>query len=194
MIVWVNGTFGVGKTTCVFELSKRLSEAYVFDPELIGHAFKKGAPKEFPEDYQDYPLWRETVYQHLKHLSTFDSPILVPMTIYKPESYQDIILRLKNDGVELHHFILDASKATVNSRLLKRFDFGKTWARKKLPEVMQVFQHDIKGTKIRVDNLSPEQTANVIIDKIKLEKKPDYRPAPVRAIQRYANSVKHIHR
>jgi hypothetical protein len=36
MIVWINGAFGVGKTTAGL-LTKRLDGAKVFDPEYVGH-------------------------------------------------------------------------------------------------------------------------------------------------------------
>ena len=37
MIIWINGAFGAGKTTLAEELSRRLSEAVLFDPEYVGY-------------------------------------------------------------------------------------------------------------------------------------------------------------
>lgn len=36
MIVWVNGSFGAGKTTLVAELHSRWPDALVYDPEQVG--------------------------------------------------------------------------------------------------------------------------------------------------------------
>jgi adenylylsulfate kinase-like enzyme len=36
MIIWLNGTFGAGKTTTARQLAERLANARHFDPELAG--------------------------------------------------------------------------------------------------------------------------------------------------------------
>ena len=41
MVVWLNGAFGAGKTTCAFELNRRLADSYVFDPENAGYYIRK---------------------------------------------------------------------------------------------------------------------------------------------------------
>ncbi len=37
MIVWLNGTFGAGKTTTAAELQTLMPGARVFDPETVGY-------------------------------------------------------------------------------------------------------------------------------------------------------------
>ena len=36
MIMWINGAFGSGKTSCEYELKKQIWNSYVYDPENIG--------------------------------------------------------------------------------------------------------------------------------------------------------------
>ncbi|MDG3135252.1 adenylyl-sulfate kinase [Streptococcus suis] len=36
MIIWLNGPFGVGKTTLANILHKRIENSYLYDPELLG--------------------------------------------------------------------------------------------------------------------------------------------------------------
>jgi hypothetical protein len=37
VIIWLNGTFGAGKTTTAMQLAGRLANARHFDPELVGY-------------------------------------------------------------------------------------------------------------------------------------------------------------
>ena len=41
MILWINGSFGAGKTTVAYELERRLEKAFVYDPENIGYFLRK---------------------------------------------------------------------------------------------------------------------------------------------------------
>ncbi|MEI3604813.1 hypothetical protein SPD48_03840 [Pseudogracilibacillus sp. SE30717A] len=46
MIIWVNGAFGSGKTQTAYELHRRISNSFVYDPEIIGFFIGKNIPKE----------------------------------------------------------------------------------------------------------------------------------------------------
>ena len=45
MIVWINGTFGVGKTQVAHELARRLGHGWVADPELVGYGLQRMLPR-----------------------------------------------------------------------------------------------------------------------------------------------------
>ncbi|WP_353095654.1 hypothetical protein [Tissierella praeacuta] len=47
MIIWLNGAFGSGKTTCAFELSRRFPNSFVYDPENIGYFIRNNTPKAY---------------------------------------------------------------------------------------------------------------------------------------------------
>src|SRR5690625_6956548 len=69
MIIWINGTFGAGKTTTAYELHKRLPHSTVYDPERFGYVLMANIPKDISKgDFQDYPLWREANFQLLKQI------------------------------------------------------------------------------------------------------------------------------
>ncbi len=44
MIIWINGTFGVGKTTVSNELHKKLKDSFVYDPEKAGEFIWDNSP------------------------------------------------------------------------------------------------------------------------------------------------------
>ena len=50
MIIWLNGAFGSGKTTAAFELNKRLSKSFVYDPENLGSFIRHNIPKNLHKD------------------------------------------------------------------------------------------------------------------------------------------------
>lgn len=67
MIIWLNGALSAGKTTCAFELKRRTSNSFVYDPENIGFFIKKNIPKEIRmSDFQDYEQWKTFNYLTLK--------------------------------------------------------------------------------------------------------------------------------
>ena len=47
MIIWINGTFGAGKTTTACELHKRKPNSTVYDPERFGYVLMANIPKDF---------------------------------------------------------------------------------------------------------------------------------------------------
>ncbi len=36
MIIWLNGSFGVGKTTIAYKLKEKINNSIIYDPEEIG--------------------------------------------------------------------------------------------------------------------------------------------------------------
>ena len=98
MIYWINGSYGVGKTTIAECLVKELKKAYIFDAEAVGNAVRDNHPQEliFSYIFEDYELWRKYNYELLKDISSkYDGDIVVPMTLVRKESYNDIIKKIK---------------------------------------------------------------------------------------------------
>lgn len=62
MIVWLNGTFGAGKTTTARELRTRLPGSRIFDAEHVGFLLRQVLP-EPPGDFQHLPPWRPLVVE-----------------------------------------------------------------------------------------------------------------------------------
>ena len=70
MFIWLNGAFGAGKTTVACELERRLTGAYLYDPENIGYFLRKNTPHQcHTPDFQDTSLWRSFNYETLKMIA-----------------------------------------------------------------------------------------------------------------------------
>lgn len=109
MIIWINGSFGIGKTTTAEKLKEKLDNSIIYDPENVRMFLLNTYPRK-ENDFQDYELWRMINYEILKKLDKEFKIIIVPMTITNMQYYDEIIGRLENEGINIKHFILIASK------------------------------------------------------------------------------------
>lgn len=105
MIIWLNGAYGVGKTTCASELSRRLVNSFVYDPENAGYFIRRNIPKElYKNNFQDHKQWRAFNYEMLKYISCeYTGTIIVPMTIINRQYYEEVVQRLTDDGIFVKH-------------------------------------------------------------------------------------------
>lgn len=169
MIIWINGTFGVGKTTISEELHKKLKDSYIYDPEMAGEFIWNNLPDCISRkgDFQDIPMWCDFNYQMLKYIyENYPGIIIVPMTLVNKEYYSQIIGRLINEGVPIHHYILTAEKSTILNRLTKRGEVDNSWASQQIDRCLTAFEKDIEGIKINTSNLSTEEIVRTIIKAI----------------------------
>lgn len=180
MIIWINGAFGSGKTTTAFELSRRIENSFVYDPENVGYFIWKNAPERFSKgDFQDIGLWREFNYKMLKMIcDNYDGTVIVPMTLVNPDYYDEIVNRLISDGVALRHFILYAGKETLVKRLNRRRAgvLGReSFAKKSISRCIYAFDNYITETKIMVDNMLVDQVVEEIARQCGIALLPDKR-------------------
>ena len=135
MIVWVNGPFGVGKSTVAATLSDRWPEATVFDPEYLGFLLRTWHPPGAAvDDFQDLSVWRRLVVETASGLlRDFGRPLIVPMTLLRREYFDEIVGTLRDQGVDVRHFCLVAGRDEVVRRVRQRG--GPTeWTERKYDE------------------------------------------------------------
>lgn len=194
MIIWLNGAFGAGKTTCAFELNRRLPNSFVYDPENVGFFIRKNIPRElYKPNFQDHEEWRSFNHTMLTKLyQEFKGTIIVPMTIINSQYYEEIIQQLINDGAVLKHYILYADKETILNRLNKRLRRGDTWAKSQIDQCIYAFNNDITEEKIITDNRSIDSVVDEIAKKSGLHLFPDNRAYLNKLIDRTITLIKHI--
>ena len=159
MIIWINGSFGVGKTTVAEKLKEKIDKSIIYDPEKIGMFLSNTLPTK-EDDFQDYELWRTINYEMLKNLYTEFEVIIVPMTITNLQYYNEIVGRLERDGINIKHFILIASKENIISRLNARGN-STEWANMQVDRCDKAFKDDyLKGQKIDTNNKNVGEVCN----------------------------------
>ena len=77
MIIWLNGTFGAGKTTTGMRLAGRLANARLFDPEEVGYLLMRTLEDHEFRDFQDLAPWRELVPVFTEKIALFTGQHLI---------------------------------------------------------------------------------------------------------------------
>lgn len=194
MIVWINGAFGSGKTQTAAEIHRRTAHSFVYDPENAGYFIRKNIPPHLRHsDFQDDPLWREFNYSMLKRLDReFDGVIIAPMTIVNPQYFDEIVGRLREDGVVLRHFALCASDETLRRRLRKRGERNGSWAAQQIERCIAGLADEKFRHHVDTENKSISENAEEIASLSHIELLPDHRSKARKTFDRWVTQVKHI--
>jgi len=100
VIVFLNGAFGIGKTTVARLLRNRLPGSAIFDPELLGIVLQR-LPSWLPgsgrgaDDFQDLLLWRRGNLRALRVARAFRRALIVPMAFLNLDTLREFL-----DGAE----------------------------------------------------------------------------------------------
>ena len=171
MILWINGAFGSGKSSVAEAINKKISRSFVYDPEQVGYFLWNVFPDEMKRkgDFQHIAIWREFNYKILKHINdNYNGVIIVPMTIYIKQYYDEIIGKLIADGVSINHYILSATKQTIVNRLLQRGDSENDWAAQHIDACINAYETDISEVKIITDDKSIDEICSEIINRFEI--------------------------
>ncbi len=193
-IIWINGAFGSGKTTMAYTLYKRLPEAFVFDPENTGYYLRKNQPVSLCYDnFQDEPLWRHINRDLLLHIAShYQGVILVPMTVIRPDYYNELVSSLQDHDIPVVHIVLAASEQTLRGRLRKRLESKHSWAAQQIEACLKGFRHPLFRTQIQTDGRHVEDIADEIARIAGLPLLPR-RHGILPCLQRLGNQLRHIH-
>jgi hypothetical protein len=115
VIVWLNGTFGAGKTTTAHELASLLG-ARTFDTEFVGYLLRTAFP-EPAGDFQHLPLWRPLVVENTARVHEHAGTLVIPQTILIEAYAREIFDGLAERGIPVAHFVLHASAAELRRRI-----------------------------------------------------------------------------
>ncbi|WP_031510343.1 NUDIX hydrolase [Streptomyces megasporus] len=124
MIVWLNGAFGVGKTTAARELVELLPDSILFDPGRIGDELRAILPRkrldEVP-DYRDLPAWRRLVVETATALhGEVGGTLVTPMTLLRQEYRDEIFGGLAARRIPVRHVLLDVEETILRERVDRR--------------------------------------------------------------------------
>lgn len=165
MIYWLNGAYGVGKTTVALRLAALLPRAHLFDPELTGNAIRDNYPESlFRETFEQYPLWLELNCKLLRDLAArYDGDVIVPMTLLREESYAAMLQPLIADGIPVRYIFLDADADTLLQRMVGTGrEEPDGWCVRQIPVCLRVQAEERHAIHINTVGRTPDEIATQI--------------------------------
>jgi predicted kinase len=127
VIIWLNGTFGVGKTSTAQRLAAMVPDSRVFDPEAVGQMLRGVLVDRPVGDFQDWPAWRPLVAASLVEIARMTGQhVVVPQTVLKREYFDQIFAQLRAADLDTFHVVLDAADAVLRNRI-ETSDEAREW-------------------------------------------------------------------
>jgi len=165
MIVFINGTFGVGKTTLAERLVKAMPKSILFDPEGIGTAVQNILePFEKHDDFQHYPEWRKLTIETARQIiKRHKRDLVIPMTIWRSEYFTEVTDGLKKLDPDFRHFSLLASIDIVYDRLQARGIKKGSWAHKQAVKAVPALELPLFAEHVRTDRISANKVGDYIL-------------------------------
>ncbi len=166
MLVWINGAFGAGKTTAALGLAKRWPAALFFDPEQVGFLLRRVVPVDRQGDFQELRLWRQLTTQTVAGLiEQHHRPLIVPMTLVDLGYFDEVVGELRRGGVDVRHFTLLASPATLRRRLLWRRPLlaRRRWAMAQIDRCAQALAAPEFAQHLQTDHRRPREIVDEIL-------------------------------
>lgn len=174
MIVMINGSFGVGKTTVAGLLRGVLPGSAVYDPEWAGIALMrvaKWAASKGAEDFQDIGLWRKSAVAGVGLFRfIFPGPVIVPMTFSRRDYFDEVVAGLRRLDPEVRVFCLKASLPTVKKRLEGRGDEiegpGARWIARRIVECAEAHRDPHFGEPVDTEDRPAREVAEDLIRRL----------------------------
>jgi broad-specificity NMP kinase len=177
MIVLINGSFGIGKTTVAKLLRRAFPGSVVYDPEWAGLALRR-LPKWIrlkgagTDDFQDIELWRRLTVAGVKLFGFFASGrVIVPMTFSRHAYLDEVLAGLRRYDTGTRVFCLQASLPTVRKRLAGRgTDIegpGSEWMSRRIVECAEAHRDSHFGEPVDAEDRSAREVAEDIVKRLR---------------------------
>ena len=118
MIIWLNGTFGAGKTTTGMRLAGRLANARLFDPEEVGYLLMRTLEDHEFRDFQDLAPWRELVPVFTEKIARFTGQHLIAVqTVLREDYWQELTAGFERTSLDIFHVLLHVDSDVLAERI-----------------------------------------------------------------------------
>ena len=118
MIIWLNGTFGAGKSTTARRLADRLRNARHFDPELVGYLLMAALSDHEFSDFQDLPPWRELVPVFTEKIAGFTGQHLIAaQTVLREDYWRELTQGFGRTPLDIFHVLLHVDSDVLAERI-----------------------------------------------------------------------------
>ena len=162
--MWLNGTFGAGKTTAAAELLPLVPGARVFDPETVGYMLMPNLADRPVGDFQHWEPWRTLVVATAAALARYTGQHLIaPQTVLTRSYLREMVDGLEAAGLPVFHVVLDAQEPALRSRI-EGSDEARPWRLAHLAEYRAARGWMIGDADLVVDTtlLAPAAVARLI--------------------------------
>ena len=170
MILFINGPFGVGKTSVARILVEEIPNAMLYDPEIIGSVLQRVlGPVKKADDFQDYALWRKLVVGVARILRAASAKTLViPMTVWRRDYFDPIVAGLRRVDPDLRCFRLTASEVELVRRISSDSeDTGAHgWRMSHVEVCIDASRDPAFGAEVPTDDLTPAEVAGRVLQGI----------------------------
>jgi len=118
VIIWLNGTFGAGKTTTARQLAGQLANARHFDPELVGYLLMTALDDHEFKDFQDLAPWRELVPVFTEKIAGFTGQHLIAVqTVLREDYWRELTQGFKRTPLDIFHVLLHVDSEVLAERI-----------------------------------------------------------------------------
>lgn len=136
-MIWMNGTFGVGKTTTATLVHEALPESRLFDPEMVGQLLSAHLPEVEVRDFTELELWVPLVAEVAVLLdSQTEGELIAVQTVLDEDRWSRVSAGLRYRGLTVHHVVLDVDPGVLRDRIDRsaeahqwRRDHVESWVR-----------------------------------------------------------------
>lgn len=118
MIVWINGAFGVGKTTTANALVDR-DGWRLFDPEHVGFLLAGSLRDHEFSDFQDLAPWRALVPVVANEIYRFTRPeaMVAVQTVLVADYWAELVEGFADRGLRIFHVLVDCEEDELRRRI-----------------------------------------------------------------------------
>ncbi|MBF5001802.1 AAA family ATPase [Nocardia sp. BSTN01] len=119
MFVWLNGSFGAGKTSIAKELVAADPQHWrLFDPEFVGFMLRAQFADAEVNDFQDLPSWRRLVPFVADDIATETGQnLVIVQTVLNQRYWTEITNGIAELEHPLRHVLIDARPQTLRQRI-----------------------------------------------------------------------------
>jgi chloramphenicol 3-O-phosphotransferase len=174
MILLLNGSFGVGKTTVARLLKKRMPGSLVYNPEWAGSVLMR-LPSFFKlkgartDDFQDIALWRKSVVRGTRLFRALArETVIVPMAFSRRDYFDEILKGINQSGDRVKVYCLKAELPTILKRLAQRGERTEAadWVVRRARECLEAHRDEHFGETVDTENLTGAEVAEEILSRL----------------------------
>jgi predicted kinase len=117
MIIWLNGNFGVGKTTTA-RLLKDTLPARLFDSEHIGYLLRPIIGDIPCHDFKEWDPWRGLTIETARQVLDFaGGTLVIPQSVLQHAYWTELMDGFAKHDIPVHAFTLHADRDVFRTRV-----------------------------------------------------------------------------